>query len=183
MASREVSPPGTGELPVPGAKAGSTPVDVEGDVHGTGPDSGDVAGGYFPHRIALVHLLEDGSVAGGKGPLLGIAPLGPDADLMELATFDQPFLDRVPERGAVMVLVSPDGGVARVEMRVDMDDGERAVLLRDRAKGGEGDGVVAAEGKRNGASLEDASHLVLDRVASKRWRERRYGDVPAVGGA
>ncbi len=68
-----------------------------------------------------------------------------DADVYRVVRHEQVFLERAPEDRAVR-----DGraeiGVPGVQVRVEMDEGDRAMRTYDRAEHGQRHGVVPADG-------------------------------------
>src|SRR6185437_5056395 len=78
--------------------------------------------------------------------ILHIVERAANADVQAGAGVEQAFLERAAERGAVRVS-GAEVGVPGVQVRVEVDDGDRAVHRLDRAQQREGDRVVAAEGE------------------------------------
>ena len=106
-----------------------------------------------------------------------------NADLVELAGLDEALVDDVADRRAVMELVAPHVGGAEVEVRVEVDERHRSVPLRERAKDGQGDRVIAADHDRGDLRGHQLADLRLDRGAHRSAIERREHDVAGVDAA
>ena len=101
------------------------------------------------------------------------------ADVGEGLGVEDALLDGPAERGAVGVL-GAEVGVPGVEVRVEVEQRDRAVLLGDRAQQRQRDGVVAAEGHQAGAGAEQLVGRGLDRLDGLVDVERVRGDVAGV---
>ena len=100
-------------------------------------------------------------------------------------TWERASVSRMPSstarrNGVPCVYSAPKYGVPGVEVRVEVEQGDRAVLLRDRAQQRQGDGVVAAEGHQAGAGAEQLVRRRLDRLDGLVDVERVHGDVAGV---
>ena len=102
-----------------------------------------------------------------------------DADLHDRRGIDQAFGDRVIERRAVKEL-RPEILVPRVDVRVELDEAERAVPGRERAQDRQRDAVVAANDHRPRARLHDLLHARLDRRVRVLEVDRRGIHVAGV---
>ena len=72
-------------------------------------------------------------------------------------------------------------GVPRVEVRVEVHDGDRAVQLVHDPQQRQGDGVVAADGHQLGAAVERRPRALVDLLDRVLDVERVAGDVAGVG--
>lgn len=89
------------------------------------------------------------------------------------------FLDGAAERGAVGVL-GAEVGVPGVQVGVEVEQGDRAVLLGHGAQQGQRDGVVAAEGHQAGAGVQEVVSGGLDGLDGLVDVEGVGGDVAGV---
>lgn len=105
--------------------------------------------------------------------------MAPDAYLHGAPRVDEPLVDGVPEGRPVVELPSVESGVG-VGVRVEVDDGDGAVLLGDGPQGGQGERVVAAEHQEGGVVLEEFAQVPVGGLHRDVHVERGEADVPAV---
>src|SRR5690606_15446392 len=156
-------------------------VDVDGDVQRAVADAlaelvGDLVGAA-PVDVgggddAEAHLLVVGEV------LLAVQRAA-DADVGQGGGVEDALLYGPAERGAVGVL-GAEVGVPGVQVRVEVEQRDRAVLLGDRAQQRQRDGVVAAQGHQAGAGAEQVVGGGLHGLDGLVDVERVHGDVAAV---
>ena len=101
------------------------------------------------------------------------------ADVGERRGVEDALLDGPAEGRAVRVL-GAEVGVPGVEVRVEVQQGDRAVPARHRAQQRQRDGVVAAEGHQAGAGVQQVVGGGLDGLHGLVDVERVGGDVAGV---
>ncbi len=94
---------------------------------------------------------------------------------------EQAFLEGSAERSPVRV-GGAEVGVPGVQMRVEVDDRDRAVRGRERPQQGQRDGVIAAEGQQPRRPLEQVTGAALDGGDRLGDAERADGEITGIGG-
>ena len=143
-----VRPPISG-VPVPGAKAGIEAVDVEAQIDRPAAHLLAHLGHQRRQRLvpALLGLARRGSPVARPVEIVGGIAGAAQPDLDAALAVEQAFLDGAAERRAMGDRLA-EHGVVDVGMGIDMDQADRAVLLRHRPQDRKGDGVVAAQRQR-----------------------------------
>ena len=103
-----------------------------------------------------------------------------DADVQRPLHVDQAFFAGPAERRAVGVRRA-EVGVPGVEVRVEVQHGDRAVIARQRPQDRQRDGVVAADGQHCGTVAAKVGDRRVDRGDRLVDVERVDRDVTAVG--
>src|SRR5712692_8373036 len=137
-------------------EAGVDEVDVETDKDRTGPDPRehlrqDLVNTTFEERLRRDQMQAERTSA---APILGTVERTSDAALHRPRRIDQTFFDRAAAPGAVGVALSPIV-VPCVRVRVEIDEPDRTMALKDRAELCERDRVVSSYRERNHAGIHD----------------------------
>ena len=102
-----------------------------------------------------------------------------DADLDVLRGSDDLLFDGATERRPVEVLAA-EVVTPGVDVRVELDERQRPVLLRNRAQARQRDRVIAADDQRRRAGVEDPRHPAFDRRVGRLNAHRRRVDVAGI---
>lgn len=165
-----------------GCERGIDSVDIKRDVDRALSDALADFAACATHTVLtdFVGTHEHAVVRGGEAVVILACPRAANAELIELAPFDQALVERMPNGGAVMKVVTPRLGAAQVEVGIDVDDRERTDALGERAHHGQRDRVIATEDDRHDIRHHELADFGFDRGAHRCAVEGREHDVARI---